>query len=426
MNRIRLALSLLVLAPVSGCVWHSGGWTEADSAAPAPAVDQAPVSLVLVGNPGAPTRWAEQVGAELDARLIAEHDAGREPVVIWLGGLSIPRHPGRRRPDCPTDPALSSRPGAAAVADAVTRHVGRGHASYAVPGVSDWDCGLADALVQKDPSAGPNPWTMPAHHYVVRVGTDGRSSVISGCDGSTCTLSPGASDDDDDGTLVDLVFVDLVPWIAFPSDDADRARKDAEIARLDSLIAAVTATAQGDSPAPPRVLVSSVPVEGYGFAGMGGGGADAAYHFMPVALQDALRDGVFAGSIGAHDRAVYATADITPAVKRSSRAWLSAPMFEVVSGSASLPDSRAGASHRRVRYYRSNSGRADVYSDRPGFAVVYVGEQQVSAHLYAAKGRGWERASIEAPLSPAPHPVETASPILTPCQRCPRIPADER
>jgi len=306
----------------------------------------------------------------------------------------------------------------------VSRHVARGHASYAVPGVADWDCGLADALIQPGPDAGPNPFSMPAHHYVVRVGTDGRSKVISSCDGETCTLADGEQAGGD--ALVDLVFVDLAPWIAFPDDDADRRHKDASVARLDALIGAINRRAAQHSDDPPRVLVSSVPVEGYGFAGMGGGGSDAAYHYMPVSLQHALRDGVFAGSIGSHDRAVYAARDISPTVKRSSRAWLSAPMFEVVSGSASLPDSRAGAGHRRLRYFRSNSGEADVYSDRPGFAVLYVGSEQVSAHLFAAKGRGWERATIDAPLSPAPHPVETPSPVLTPCQRCPRIPANER
>lgn len=336
----------------------------------------------------------------------------------------MPTHPNRKRPDCPSD-SLGARPKAAEIASAVQRHTARGHASYAVAGVSDWHCGTADTLVQAKPSANA-PWVMPAHHYVVRVLENGTATVVSHCDDAadpTCTIDAVDRIADSAAPLVDLVMVDLSPWVAPPNTQPGRSRKDAEVLNLDALMAAV---ASPSDLAPPRLLVSAVPVEGAGFEGMGGGGASAAFHYLPPSVANAVRDGVFAGTVSAHDRAVYATADITHAVKRSSRAWLSRPMFQVVSGSASLPDARVAAGGRRMRYFRSNTHQADVYSDRPGYAVVYLTPDRMAAVLHTSRRGNWERVAVEAPMTPSPHPAETAAPPLTPCQHCPMIPSEER
>ncbi|MEM6997166.1 MAG: hypothetical protein AAF721_42065, partial [Myxococcota bacterium] len=345
---------------------HSGPWMPSDAAETSDVVGEARVSLVVLGGAGASTRWAERVGAELDAQLTAEDAAGRTPVVLWLGGTSLPRYPNRRHPECPVPDTAAERAGVADIEAAVRRHVARGHASYAVPGVAEWACGTAESMVQARADAGGNPWQMPEHHFIVRVGTDGSTTVVSRCSGEPvqCHIDTAPAHE----SLVDLVIVDLAPWVAPPVSAADRAAKDRQVARLDALLAALRTTE--DAAAVPRILVSSVPVEAAGYTGMGGGGASAAYHYLPPSLQSAVGDGLFAGSIGAHDRAVYATPDITSGVRRSSRAWLSSPVFQIVSGSASLPDARPGAGARRIRYFRSDSYVAEAYSDRAGFAVV--------------------------------------------------------
>lgn len=443
--RRQLQAVVATAALVGACGTHRGAWQSVQDT---PSLDdnRAAVSLVVVGGAGAPTRWADTVGTELDARLTAEHDGGRTPIVLWLGDQSLPRHPETRRASCPQDPALSSRSGPATIAAAVQRHVERGHQSYAIAGVADWACGVESSLQQATPDAGPNPWTMPALNYVVRVATDGSSRVVSRCpSASQCSVDPAPQQGEPEA-LIDLVFVDLAPWIAadriapYPSvprhgprartqaarrgaTSPRRAALDQAVAQLEALVDAVT---QSSEASPPRVLVSAVPVEGAGYEGMGGGGSVASFHTLPVRLQEAVRSGVFAGALGAQDRAVYAQADITDATKRSSRAWLAAPMFQVVSGAASLPDRRFGGTPRRLRYYRSNAYQATAYSDGPGFAVVDVHPDRVAAQLYTHRRRRWERTQVQAPLVPGRHPPETASPPLSPCLRCETIPVNER
>jgi hypothetical protein len=186
----------------------------------------------------------------------------------------------------------------------------------------------------------------------------------------------------------------------------------------------VTAATHGEGP--PRVLVGPVPVEAAGLHGHGGRGSEATFHNLPPALAEAIVQGRFAGSIGAYDHAQYAATDITDAIKRSDKAWVDAPLFQVVSGAASWPDSRAGAGGRRLEYFRGNAYRPPVYSDHLGFTVVRSDPAGLRAELWARRRGRWETQQVALDLSPSPHPVETPSPRTAPCLRCPQKPADHR
>lgn len=397
-----LAAALLT----AGCVVHRGGFAE-----PAPPAPEGAVSLVVVGNAGAPTRHASAVAQELDRVLVAEHEAGREPVVLMLGSHTLAARPDRRRGRCVDARSVWAREGASDIAAAVRRHTGRGHASYGVVGPRDHACDVARTY--RDPDAGA-PFTMPSPHYVVRIDARGHSEVASRCTGDTCTVDPLP----DEAPRLELVVVDAAIYQQPPS----ALGRDRSLAQLGSLLSALPS----GPTAPPRVLVSSLPVEAAGYHGMGGGRPDASFHYLPPALQDAVRSGRFAGAVGAHDRAVYAAADITDAVKRSDRVWLQRPMFQVVSGSASVPDARAAAGYRRLRYFRANTYEPPIYSDRAGFAVVRVTRSEAQAEVVARGARGWQRTALTAPLRPNPHPSRTTSPGMAPCLRCPAVPASER
>jgi hypothetical protein len=143
-------------------------------------------------------------------------------------------------------------------------------------------------------------------------------------------------------------------------------------------------------------------------------------------LADAVVAGRFVGSVGAYDHALYATADLTDAIKRSDKAWVAAPLFQLVSGSASWPDARPAAADRRLRYFRGNAYRPPIYSDHAGFAVLHVRGEALRAELWAHRRGHWEAQPIALDLTPAPHPAETPSPVMTPCLRCQEKPANER
>lgn len=254
---------------------------------------------------------------------------------------------------------------------------------------------------------------MPDVHYVVRVHQDGSSRVISRCDAAGCRLDDGDFGD----ALVDLVVLDITPFVA-PSDDATlRRRGEESLDRLDDLLAALERR-----PGPPRLLVSHYPIEAAGFHGLGGGAPDATFHLLPPALQNAIARGVFAGALAAHDRAVYASRDISDAVKRSDRVWLQRPVFQVVSGSTAGAD----AGYRRLRAWNGIAFEASPYSPHVGFATVVVSPDTARAVLYARKRGRWHAAIVDAPLRPDAHPIETASPVMDPCPRCRSIPGDAR
>jgi hypothetical protein len=279
----------------------------------------------------------------------------------------------------------------------------KGRPSYAIPGEAEWRCGTVDA---------PGPWARPAAQYVVRLGSDGTHRVVLTCTAEGCEAAPGP-----EAPLCELVFVDLVPWIA------SRATPSQEpvLAALDHLVVAL-----GEPAAAPRILVSHYPIEAAGFHGLGGGDPDSTIHLWPPALREAIEAGVFVGSLAGHDRSTYATADLADATMRSDKVFLEQPVFEVVSGTASLPDARAATAFRRLRYATGIALLPRVYTPRAGFALVRLDAEQAHAELHAGLGRSWQTARTPIDLQPRRKSVLADTPSMAPCLRCPEKPYPER
>jgi hypothetical protein len=384
--------ALALLGLMAGCVTHRGdAWQRVAQQPPA----EGGVTLVLLGDAGAPGRAAKQVAQRLAATLADESARGREPVVLWLGNNVLPSRGHKRCADAAT---AWSREGVAEIAAAV-----KGHASYAIPGEAEWRCGSVDAA---------GPWLRPAPHYVVRLGSDGAHAVVLACTAASCERAQGPGD-----PLVDLVFVDIVPWIrtnATPSQVP-------ELAALEQLLDALAEPASV-----PRILVSHYPVEAAGYHGLGGGDPDSTIHLWPPRLREAIGNGTFVGALAAHDRSTYLSPDLADATMRSDRVFLERPMFEVVSGTASIPDGRAAAAYRRARYATGIALLPSVYTPRAGFALVRLGKTAAEAELHAGRGRSWQTARVPIALHPTHASALADTPSMAPCLRCAELPASER
>ena len=177
------------------------------------------------------------------------------------------------------------------------------------------------------------------------------------------------------------------------------------------------------NPGPPRVLVSNYPVEAAGFHGNGGGDPDSSVHTLAPPVTRALQAGVFVGAIAGHDRATYASEDISDGTLRSNRVFLPHPVFQVVSGAASRPDVRS--SWRRLRFNSSIALLPERYTPRAGYAVVRFGDAP-EATLHAYRGGRWQTASVPLTLQPETRPALVRVPSMAPCMRCPAVPYNEQ
>ncbi len=377
---------------------HRGHQWEND---PEPTPSSAP-SLVIVGEAGAPGRTPEAVASGVASTLAAERTAGRTPIVLWLGDLLLD---GRGRVDCDAAPTAWERPGVEALAGVVREHARAGGAAFSLPGEAAYRCGARGSL-RNDPK---RPAAQPGVHYVVDVLPSGETRVVSTCEAGTCGALPERSD-----AHVQLVFVDLTPWIA----GRRSPESDQDLRSLETLMGALQAR-----PGPPRVLVANYPVEAAGYHGDGGGDPDSSVHTLAPPVVGALRAGVFVGAIAGHDRATYASDDITSGTIRSDRVFLPHPVFQVVSGAASRPDVKSG--WRRLRFNSSLALEAKRYTPRPGYAVVQLGEAP-AATLHAYRTGRWQTATVPLTLEPAPRPSLVEVPSMAPCLRCPALPYNER
>lgn len=398
-----------LLAPVFsailglGCAIERGkGW---DTPAPPVTPDAPRVSLVLLGEAGYPGRTAASTAAEL-ARTLDDHRQRSIPtLVLWLGDAVGPNGLG-----CPTSADPWAQDGLAELAKVVRAHQSRGGPSYAVLGTHEYACDRPELALQPGPQ-GPHPWVLPAANYVLRVARDGAARVVSSCTGNLCTVEAPTPD-----TLVDLVVLDTTAWLAAtpqaPTTTTSLTQQQALLANLEL----------APSDAPPRLLVTHHPVETAGPHGQGGLYPDSAYFLHAEPLRRAIDRGLFTGVLSGHDRSLSATADISNAVKRSSRFWLKHPVFQVVSGGAAHPDGAPSGGRRGWVYYQGQSLRPDLLSNRAGFAELVVTTTDFAARLHQRKHGRWRASEIHIPLRRPPHPAETPSPILDPCLACDPVP----
>lgn len=384
-----LALSL------AGCAIHRGAWTRE----PAPAAAEKPaIRLFLIGDAGWRGRQGPAVAARLAERMKATREQGIGAVLLWLGDNLAPA-----RCDGGVDPRLS------AVVAVSREHMAAGGASLATVGEAEWACeGAIEGQLQ--PAAGPRPWIQPALNYVMRLDGDGQARLVSRCAGEpvACAVEP-----DDGRGVVDLVVLDTAAWLhPAPEGSAQAAAGEASIAEMVALLAALPPQAPG----PERILIAHHPIESAGPHGQGGLWPDAAYFLHHPALQAAVQAGVFAGALGGHDHSVQVSADITPAVQRSSRTWLRYPVFQVVSGASTRPD--AGAGVRSWRYFQGLSLAPDDVSNHAGFAEVTIRADAVDVLLHARRSGRWQRAEVTIPRRRPPNAFEGALPGLEPCLSC--------
>lgn len=405
-RRAALALALLAAcAHERGRAW--GGPAVADPAGPE-------VSLVLLGDVGARGRAGVAVAAEL-GRVLAEHERrGRPAVVLWLGDNIGPVGPGNLGHCTAPDDAWRAA-GPAALAKVVREHISSGGVALAALGEQDWRCGQPELELQ--PAGGTHPWAMPAHNYLVRVYPNGQVALAMSCGSGRCEPRQAPGD-----PLVELAVLDSAAWFAPPPAGTPVAqRADDSLAEQAELLRHLAATPA----AHPRLLVSHHPLETSGPHGVGGRFSDSGFFLHSEPVRAAVDAGLFAGALSAHDRLLLAASDIASGTKRSSRHWLKHPVFQLVSGAASAPDSRGGS--RGWYYFQGTAMRGDLQTSRAGFAELYVRKDSFDAVLRRRRAGRWGAGKLTIAADRPPHPPETPSPVMDPCADCdPTLPAQSQ
>lgn len=347
---------------------------------------------------GQPRESAETrvVARRLDRELREASEAGRTPLILWLGTDFGPRGPdaaGR----CPSPASAYASPALSNLAEVVAAAVERGGSAWGLPGPDGWRCGLTGY----EAALAPLPYQQQGLAYVLRVSTAGTITLASSCEALDCTVTPA-----DDDTLVELVALDTSSWHyrELAGDDLN----DALLAQQSSLLAALA-----QQPWQPRILVSPIPVESAGNHGLGGRKQRTAFHFVPEFVQQALADGLFVGMVGALERDLQVSADLSNTIIRGQRRFVDAPIFEVVSGSA------GGASHA-LPTSRGTSLMPDLESEHIGFASLAISPQdpRVQVFVHARVAARWRVAGLEFPLDPALLEPLRETPTIHPCPTC--------
>jgi hypothetical protein len=387
MRMAALGLSLVLAGSAGGCRHYGGDWGRDSPGDSADATRDAGVELLVIGQPRS-GRSDQRLAPALARRLAANARADTPTIVAWLASDLGPRGP-ERSGACP-----SQAPSPPALTELLRRADPSLVSAWGLPGPDLWRCGLASA---PDPSA--LPYQQPGLAYVVRVDAAGAVSLASRCSADHCELAPASA-----SPRVELVFLDLSYWVfpglADPASEAEIAGQQRSL--LEALAAAEPA---------PRVLVSPIPIESAGKRGLGGRRQRTSTRYLPEFVQAAIATGMFIGSVGALERDLQFSADLSDAILRGARRFIDRPLFAVQAGSAGGPGHTLPTSQNRALL-------PDVWSERLGYARIHVGPEQVEVSLHAHSGGRWRTTSTTLPLERPANPALRPTPTIQPCPGC--------
>ncbi|HFE44772.1 MAG TPA: hypothetical protein ENJ18_04650 [Nannocystis exedens] len=416
------ALACSLALWLTACVSQGGDWSRTTSE-PEENIAPATLRLVLIGDAGAAGRSATAVATRIKERLEESQKEGINSALIWLGDSTTATSMASKRGCSPTGSSSASRTKRIrAFAELAEEHRAAGGLNLSTVGELDWRCGLTEFISSRhagDPGMPcdlDSPSTcllrQPSLNYIIRLDRQGSGRVVSSCGGEPVRCAIEA---DDGSGVIDLVVIDSAAWLDPPTDDSSAVLlADRSLAEERGLLAALRRTPK--SAGPPRLLVSHHPIESSGPHGQGGLWPDSAYFFHDQALQDAISAGSFAGVLSGHDHSLQVSSDLTPAVQRSSRVWLPAPVFQVVSGSAGRGD--AGRGPRSWSYYQGISATPEQLSDHPGFAELTITESRFIIVLHARRRGRWWTATTTIPRQRDAPTIEAPTPGLEPCLGC--------
>jgi hypothetical protein len=382
------AVTLALLFGSFGCRHRGEAWRAELEPIPNPAIE-----LFVIGQPRE-SLATRAVADELDRQLQAARAAQRPAIVVWLGidlGPPGPEQSGA----CPGAAPLFLTPNLAHLGDVVTRAVEDGASSWGLPGPDAWRCGRAGF----EAAATPRPYSQPGVAYLLRVDQSGAVELAWPCVSEPCELEPPSQP-----PLVELVLLDLSYWV-FPElgpDDLNEALITQQRELLDALAA---------QPGPPRLLISPIPIESAGTRGLGGRKQRTSFRYLPEFVQEAVAAGMFVGAIGALERDLQLSVDLSNSIVRGDRCFVDRPIFEVVSGSA------GGAGHT-LPSSRGGSLLPDLWSEHPGFAQLLISPDRADVRVHARVGGRWRAAAVVLPLDPAPLPALREPPTISPCLGC--------
>jgi hypothetical protein len=393
---VRLGLataSLALVLALAGCRHRGAAWSEPAPPPPNTSV----VEIFVIGQPRESPE-TRAVARRLDRELRRAADEGRTPIILWLGtdfGVRGPDAAGR----CPSPAQAYASPALRELSDVVAAAVERGGSAWGLPGPDDWRCHLSGY----DAAYAPLPYRQTGLAYVLRVSNTGAVTIASSCETVPCVVTPA-----DDDTLVELVALETSSWHyrELAGDDLNEVL----FAQQASLLAALAEQAPR-----PRILVSTIPVESGGSHGLGGRQQRTGFHYLPEFLKRSLADGLFVGAVGALERSMQVSLDLSNAILRDQRWFIDTSIFEVVSGSA------GGASHTSPTA-RSTSLLPDLESEHPGFASLAIAPSedggQVHLRVHARVAGRWRIAGFELPLEGTPLEPLRETPTIHPCQSC--------
>lgn len=395
-----IAISLLTI----GCRTHRAKTWSAYP--PSPVQDEFPfaISLIAFGDIHENRRIQNQVSTHVRHVVHDASATGKIPILLWLGNLS-------RLKTCSEVP--QNQPRLQEFARNIQARSEQRIASFAVLGADDWRCD-PESFFQTNAS-GQLPWVMPSYNYVVRVLADGTASVVSQCTSEQCTL---ASIDTSSKVGVELIMLDSTSWHQKFANGTKLAQRSQKSLNEQQFLLREVHESWRQHPEIVRILVRHHPIESAGPHGQGGKWPDSAFYLAPPSLQELLAQGVFQGVISAHDRSLQVANDISNAIKRSSRAWIQAPVFQVIAGATAKPDGRLFAGSRSWLFFQGQSLTPEILSTHAGFAEVLLSTSELTLRVHARSRGRWQYAQTIQPLHPPPHPAETASPGMEPCVQC--------